>query len=59
MRLIIVTQEPEPRAFGVYRSWREAYRQADFLCLDLGVPSVIMDLDGPVVPPAPGASGRA
>ena len=47
MRLIIVTQEPEPRAFGPYRSWKAAFLQADFLVLECGIPSVLMDLEGP------------
>jgi hypothetical protein len=45
MRLIIVTQEPEPRAFGPYRSWKAAWVHADFLMLELDIPSVLMELE--------------
>jgi len=45
MRLIVVTQESEPRAFGPFRSWKAAFRVADWLALECDTPSVLIELE--------------
>ena len=44
MRLIVVTQEAQPRAFGPYRSWKTAFAQADYVCLEMGIPCLVLEI---------------